>query len=117
MDGCRRRGGGRGGDGDSTHPSGNESSAEGSNLRHPRPPETLPLRRPLLPLLDPRHLLEIRYSAAVQVHGGVHRRGAAALPEVRREEPAQRAARRRRLGVLLVALLRHAYGGPDGEVE
>lgn len=49
--------------------------------------------------------------------GGVHRGGATAVPEGGGEEPAEWAVGGRRLGVLLAALLRYAYGGADGEAE
>ncbi|KAK3037987.1 hypothetical protein RJ639_031574 [Escallonia herrerae] len=85
--------------------------------RHPQPPQALPLGNPVLPVPVDGHLLEVRDSAALRVARFVHPGRAPPPPEVRHEEPAERAAHRRRAPVLLASVLGHALGCSDGAVE
>ena len=62
---ARLRRGGRGGNAPPADPPRPRPSPQGPHLRHQSPPQTLPLSGPVLPLLAPRHLLEVRDKAFV----------------------------------------------------
>lgn len=118
MGSSKLRGGGWSHDGpaidSSPHP---QPSAQRRRLRHPQPAQAVPHGGALLPLLAPRHLLEVRDAAQVQVAGVVQPVGDDAPPEVRPQVAAECSAHRGGADVVLDAFLGDAVGLEGGAVE